>query len=73
MTSAVGGGGFPKYRQKEQNQLICDSDKGGGSKKNQNILQTSCMEAPLREIRYKVEHTQFILQRCHSLYFYSYT
>ena len=29
MTSAVGEGGGP---QKEQNQLICDSDKGGGRK-----------------------------------------
>ena len=31
MTSAVGGGevGSPKSRQKKQNQLICDSDKGG--------------------------------------------
>ena len=29
MTSAVGGGS-PKSRQKEQNQLIFDSDKGGG-------------------------------------------
>ena len=33
MTSTVGGGrGSPKSRQKEQNQLICDSDKGGVNK-----------------------------------------
>ena len=30
MTFAVGGGGgSPKSRQKEQNQLICDSDRWG--------------------------------------------
>ena len=28
MTSTVGGGGSPKSRQEEQNQLICDSDSG---------------------------------------------
>ena len=34
MTSAVGGGsGVPKKQTKGQNQLICDSDKGGGAKK----------------------------------------
>ena len=37
MTSAMGGGkGSPKNKQKEQNQLICDSDKGGGVKKSEN-------------------------------------
>ena len=36
MTSAVGGGrGSPKSRQKEQNQLICDSDKGAGVKNSE--------------------------------------
>ena len=39
MTSAVGGGeGSPNSRQKEQNQLICDSDKGSeGVKKSENF------------------------------------
>ena len=37
MTSAVGGGrGSPKSRQKEQNQLICDSNKGE-VKKSENF------------------------------------
>ena len=48
MTSAVGGGrGSPRSRQKEQNQLIHDSDRGEGSK-NQKMLRTSYMEAPFR-------------------------
>ena len=33
----MGGGGSPKSRQKEQNQLICDSDRGGGVKKSENF------------------------------------
>ena len=38
MTSAVGGGRWsPNSRQKEQNQLICDSDKGGEGKKSENV------------------------------------
>ena len=46
MTSAVDGGrGSPRSRQKEQKQLICDSDKGGGSKKDPKMLLTSYMEA----------------------------
>ena len=52
MTSAVGGGGgSPKSRRKEQNQLICDSDKGGRGSKNPKMLRTSYMdmEAPLFE------------------------
>ena len=45
MTSAVGGGrGSPKSRRKEQNQLICDSDKGGEGPKNPKILRTLYME-----------------------------
>ena len=35
MTYAVGGAmgeGVPKKQTKEQNQLICDSDRGGGKK-----------------------------------------
>ena len=32
--SGWGGRGSPKSRQKEQNLLICDSDKGGGGKQN---------------------------------------
>ena len=48
MTSAVGGGRVsPKSRGKKQNQLICDSDKGGRGSKSQKILRTSYMEAPL--------------------------
>ena len=40
MTSAVDGGrGSPKSRQKEQNQLICDSDRGEGVK-NPKFLRT---------------------------------
>ena len=52
MTSAVGGGrGFPKSRQKEQNQLISDSDTGA---KNSNILRMSYIYgSPLA--RYKEE------------------
>ena len=48
MTSAVGGQrGSPKSRQKEQNQLICESDKGEKGKvtKIPKILRTSYMEA----------------------------
>ena len=39
MTSAGGGGGrgSPKSRRKEQNQLICYSDKGEGVKKSENF------------------------------------
>ena len=38
MMSAVGGGGgSPKSRQKEQHQLICDSDRGEGVKKSENF------------------------------------
>ena len=45
MTSSVGGGrGSPKSRRKEQNQLICDSDKGGST--NPKILRTAYIEAP---------------------------
>ena len=49
MTYALGGGrGSPKSRQKEQKQLICDSDKGERGSKNPKILWTSYMEAPKR-------------------------
>ena len=42
MTSAVGRGrGSPKSRRKEQNQLICDLDKGGGGQKIQKICGQS--------------------------------
>ena len=44
--SRWGEGGSQKSRRKEPNQLICDSDKGRGSK-NPKILRTSYMEAPL--------------------------
>ena len=38
MTSIVdGGGGSPKSRQKEQNQLIFDSDRDGGKKYGRHI------------------------------------
>ena len=49
MTSAVGGGkGFPKSRQKEQNQLIFDSDKGEGVKKSEDSADV-IYGSPLRE------------------------
>ena len=35
------GEGAPKSRQKEQNQLICDSDKGGGGKKIAHVIYGS--------------------------------
>ena len=38
MTSVVGGGrGSPKSRQNEQNQMICDSDRGGGEKNSEKF------------------------------------
>ena len=37
----MGGGGSPKSRQKEQNQLICDSDKGGGVIKSENFADVT--------------------------------
>ena len=51
MTSEVDGGrGIPKSRQKEQNQLICDSDKGGGVEKDEIcadiIYGNHCMHSP---------------------------
>ena len=47
MRSTVGGGRVPKKsRRKEQNQLICESDRGGEGVKNPEILRTSFMEAP---------------------------
>ena len=55
MTSVVGGGGGPpKSRQKDQNQLICDSDKGEGVQKSEDVIygsplsmgQTSAMTWP---------------------------
>ena len=33
----VGGGGPQKSRRKEQNQLICDSERGGSLKPIQNL------------------------------------
>ena len=41
-----GGRGVPKKKSKKQNQLICDSDRGGS--KNPKILRTSYMESPLQ-------------------------
>ena len=65
MTSAVSGGrGSPKSRQKKHNQLICDSDKGDGVKKNPKILRTSYMEAPYP---LSSSSSEAILQ-CKSLY-----
>ena len=49
MTSEAGGGGESQKadeRDKKQNQMICDSDKGEGGKKIGNFLRTSKMEAP---------------------------
>ena len=37
MSALDGGGGSPKSRQKEQNQLIYVRDKGGGGKKTENF------------------------------------
>ena len=49
MTSAVGGGrGSPKSREKEQNQLICDSDKGGEGVKKSEIFADVIYGNPLR-------------------------
>ena len=48
MTYAVcGGGGSPKSRKKEQNQLMCYSDKGGGVKKYENFADV-IYGSPLR-------------------------
>ena len=38
MSAVSGGGGSPKCRQKEQNQLICESDKGGRESKIRNFF-----------------------------------
>ena len=46
----MGKRGYPKSRRKEQNQLICNSDKGERVSKNPKILQTSYMEAPRRYV-----------------------
>ena len=43
--SEWGEGGSLKSRQKEQNQLICDSDRGEGVNKSENVADY--MEAPL--------------------------
>ena len=51
MTSALeGGGGSPKSRQKEQNQLISVCVKGGGE--NPKFLRASYMEAPFSGPRF---------------------
>ena len=47
MTSAVGGGGgSQKNRQKEQNQLFCDSDRGG--KKIREFFGRHIWKLPIR-------------------------
>ena len=43
-----GEGGSPKSRQKEQNQLIFDSDKGEGVKKSEDSADV-IYRSPLRE------------------------
>ena len=51
MTSAVGGGGgFPKSRREDQNQLICDSDKG--VQKSDNFADV-IYGSPLRSITFE--------------------
>ena len=52
MMSAVGGGrGSPKSKQKEQNQLIYDSDKGGGGKKIRKFCGRHISIAPWQSSR----------------------
>ena len=42
----MGGGGSPNIRQKEQNQLICDSDKGEESVKNSEHFADAIYGSP---------------------------
>ena len=54
MSVVGGGGGSPKSRQKDQNQLICDSDKGGeGVKKSKNFADV-IYGSPLRSVHVHV-------------------
>ena len=47
MTSAVGGErGYPKSRQKEQNKLICDSEKGEGGNKIRKFCRRHIWKPP---------------------------
>ena len=51
MTSAMGGGrGSPKSRWKEQNQLICDSDKWGGGNKIWEFCGRHIWKAPHQRV-----------------------
>ena len=49
MTSWVGGGGTPRSRQKEQNQLIWDSDRGRGGKKVRKFCGHHIWKPPKEE------------------------
>ena len=67
MTSAVGGGGgSPKSRGKEQNELICDSDRGRGTK-NLKFLRISYMEAQLQTSVSVLFLLQFFLFKRHKI------
>ena len=45
----VGGGGSPKSKRKEQNQLICDSDKGEGGQKIRKCCGRHIWKPPWRK------------------------
>ena len=47
MTSVDGGEGSPKNIRKEQNQLICDGDKGGGGKKSRKFCGRHIWKPPI--------------------------
>ena len=52
MTSVLEGGrGSPKSRGKEQNQLICDSDKGERVKKSENFADVIYGSPPMAKCR----------------------
>ena len=60
----MGGGGSPKSRQKEQNQLLCDSDKGGeGVKKSLNFADV-INESPLTERVWGLGRASFTVTEC---------
>ena len=48
MSALDGGGGSPKSRQKEQNQLIYVRDKGGGGKKIRHFCRRHIWKPPRR-------------------------
>ena len=61
MTSAVGvsrGEGVPKGRRNEQNQLICDSDRGEGVKKYENFADVIYGTPLIEFLSWKSLHAQ---------------